>query len=148
VQAEQEINSSDFKWRVAQTCTRGLVALGYKTRQLFYIQLHRLLHLAIKIIKNPDNSKLKRSLSMQGEKIWKKTRLRSKIDKVNSSYSGHPRDRDLVSVIAGCAKIFILNDIYRRGSHVCSFSLIPVPFSDPLSHVKSVRTLFTNRNRT
>ena len=34
---------------------------------------------------------------------------------------------------------------------MCSFSLTPVPFSDPLSLVKSVRILFTNRtelNRT
>ena len=34
---------------------------------------------------------------------------------------------------------------------MCSFSFTPVPFSDPLSQVKSVRTLFTNRtelNRT
>ena len=28
---------------------------------------------------------------------------------------------------------------------MCSFSLTPVPFSDPLSYVKSIRTLFTNR---
>ena len=28
---------------------------------------------------------------------------------------------------------------------MCSFLLAPVPFSHPLSHVKSVRTLFTNR---
>ena len=47
---------------------------------------------------------------------------------VNSRYSGHPRDRDLVSVIAGCEKFFILNHIYRKRSHVCSFSLTPVPF--------------------
>ena len=47
---------------------------------------------------------------------------------VNSRYSGHPRDHDLVSVIAGCVKIFILNHIYRRGSQVCSFSLTPVLF--------------------
>ena len=34
---------------------------------------------------------------------------------------------------------------------MCSFPLTPVPFSNPLSHVRSVRTLFTNRtelNRT
>ena len=64
---------------------------------------------------------------------------------INSRYSGHPPDRDLVSVIAGCEKIFILNHIYRRGSNVCSFSSTPVPFPDPLSGVKSIRTLFTNR---
>ena len=41
---------------------------GYKTRQLFCIQLHPLLSLAIKIIKiikNPDTSKLKRSISLE-----------------------------------------------------------------------------------
>ena len=34
---------------------------------------------------------------------------------------------------------------------MCSFSFTPVLFSDPLSHAKSIRTLFTNRtelNRT
>ena len=59
---------------------------------------------------------------------------------VNSRYRGHPRDRDLVSVIAGCEKIFILNHIYRRGSHVCSFWLTPVLFSDPLSQELYLQT--------
>ena len=63
---------------------------------------------------------------------------------VNSRYSGHPRDRNLVSIIArvcnsGVRETFNLNHIYRMGSHACSFSLTPVPFSDPLSQVKSVR---------
>ena len=67
---------------------------------------------------------------------------------VNSRYSGHPRDRDLVFVIAGCEKIFILNHIYCRGSHVCSFSLTPVPFSDPLSHVKTkTKTISKSRKK-
>ena len=48
-----------------------------------------------------------------------------------------PRDRVLVSVIArvrnsGVREIFFLNLIYRRGSHVCSFPLTQVPFSNPL----------------
>ena len=63
---------------------------------------------------------------------------------VNSDYSGHPRDHDLVSVIVGCEKIFLLSHIYTRGSHVCSFSLTPVLFSDSLLQVKSVRTLLKN----
>ena len=49
------------------------------------------------------------------------------------------------SVIAGCEKIFILNRIYRRGSHVCSFSLSPVPFSDPSSGASKERQNRTNR---
>lgn len=41
-----------------------------------------LLYLAMKIIKNPDNTKVKRSISMESEKVWKKkkTRVRSKVD--------------------------------------------------------------------
>ena len=66
---------------------------------------------------------------------------------VNSRYYGHPRDRDLVSVIArvrnsGVRANFIWKHIYSRGLHVFSFSLAAVPFPDPFSHVKSVRTLF------
>ena len=75
---------------------------------------------------------------------------------VNSRYSGHPRDRDLVSKIArvrnsGVRENFYFKPYLQTGSHVCSFSLTPVPFPDPLSQVKSVRTLVTNRtelNRT
>ena len=51
---------------------------------------------------------------MQGEKIWKKTRLRSKIDTVNSSYSGHPRDRDLVSVIARVRNSGVRENFYFK----------------------------------
>jgi len=39
---------------------------------LLYIQLHPLLYFAIKMIKNPDNSKLKRPVSMENEKIGEK----------------------------------------------------------------------------
>ena len=68
---------------------------------------------------------------------------------VNSRYSVYTRNRDLLSVIAGWKTIFIVNHVYRRGSHMCSFSLIPVPFSDLSSHVKSGRTyLQTEQNLT
>ena len=75
---------------------------------------------------------------------------------VKSRYSGHPRDRDLVSEKervrnSGVWENVYFTTIFTGESHVCSFSLSPVPFSDPLSYVKSVRTLFTNRtelNRT
>ena len=68
-------------------------------------------------------------------------------DTVNSRYSGHPRDHDLVSVIArvrnsGVRENFYFKPYLQKGSHVCSFSLTPVSFPDPLSHAKSVKTFF------
>lgn len=60
------------------SCTRGLTVQGYKTIQLFCIKLYPLLYLALKITKNPDNSKLKRSISTESEKVWKKRGLRAK----------------------------------------------------------------------
>ena len=66
---------------------------------------------------------------------------------VNSRYSGHPRDCDLVSLIARVRNSGVRENFYFKPySHRCYFSLTPVPFSDPLSQVKSVRTLIFIKN--
>ena len=62
---------------------------------------------------------------------------------VNSHYSGHLWDHNLLSVIARVHNSRVQENFYfkpylQKGSHVCSFSLTPVPFSDPL-----LQTLWT-----
>ena len=66
-------------------------------------------------------------------------------DTVNSRYSGHSRDRVLVSVIAGCEKIFTFKLYLQEGVTRVFIFIKSGTFSDPLLHVKSIRTLFTNR---
>ena len=69
---------------------------------------------------------------------------------VNSRYSGHPRDHDLVSVIArvrnsGVRENFYFKPYLQKGVTGVFIFINSSTFSHPLSHAKSVRTLFTNR---